>query len=148
MQNLRPRAWRRMAIAAGVMIVGALVPWAVTSTAAGASPAAAHSAGGRWVATWGASPQEAVTGALSATGFDNQTIRNIVFTSVGGNAVRLELTNTFGAGPLEVGRVTVAVAGAGAAVVPGTVHGRLVSVVGTVITWTCSFLVLKITLLP
>jgi lysophospholipase L1-like esterase len=125
MQNLRPRAWRRIAIAASAMTAAALVPWAVTTTAAGAAPAAGHrvgSGGGRWVATWGASPQEAVTGALSATGFDNQTIRNIVFTSVGGDAVRLELTNTFGAAPLEVGRVTVAVAGAGAAVVPGTVH--------------------------
>jgi lysophospholipase L1-like esterase len=130
-QKLGLRARRRIGIAAGVLVVSALVPWAVTSTVAGASNATGHwvgPSGAHWVTTWGASPQEAVTGALSATGFDNQTIRNIVFTSVGGNAVRLELTNTFGAAPLEVGRVTVAVAGPGApagtsaAVVPGTVH--------------------------
>ncbi|MBV9379177.1 MAG: SGNH/GDSL hydrolase family protein, partial [Streptosporangiaceae bacterium] len=78
--------------------------------------------GARWVTSWSASPQVATPGTLAASGFDNQTVRNIVFTSAGGYAVRLELTNVFGSTPLQVGHVTVAVAGAGAAVVPGTVH--------------------------
>jgi lysophospholipase L1-like esterase len=120
-KSLDPRWRRRFGLAVSLAAVGALVPWLATSAAAGASPGHGRSPG-HWVATWGASPQEAVSGALSATGFDNQTIRNIVFTSVGGNAVRLELTNTFGATPLTIGRVTVGVAGSGAAVVPGTIH--------------------------
>jgi lysophospholipase L1-like esterase len=109
----------------GVLAVGAALSLLAASPAANASRGAAHQHGhgsAKWVATWGASPQEAVSGALSASGFDNQTIRNIIFTSVGGSAVRLELTNTFGTKPLRIGRVTVGVAGAGAAVVPGTMH--------------------------
>jgi len=125
---------RRIGLTASFLLLGGLV----AAVAAGpAATASSHSTGsksqssghgrwvsghGRWVATWGASPQEAVPGSLAATGFVNQTIRNIVFTSVGGSGVRLELTNVFGTSPLAVGRVTVGVAGLGAAVVPGTMH--------------------------
>ena len=61
-------------------------------------------------------------GTLGMTGFDDQTVRDIVFPSVGGNMIRLELTNAFGRSPLQVGRVTVALADLGAGVVPGTIH--------------------------
>jgi len=102
-------------------LFGAAVPLAV---AAGTSAAgnAASAAGswqnfGRsgWVTSWSASPQR------SAASFDDQTVRDIVFTSVGGDEVRLVLSNVFGITPLQVGRATVAVSGSGAAVVPGTV---------------------------
>jgi lysophospholipase L1-like esterase len=63
----------------------------------------------------------AVPGTLSAAGFDNQTVRDIVFTSAGGNAARVVLTNVFGTSPLRVGHVTLAIAGSGAAVRAGTV---------------------------
>ena len=72
--------------------------------------------------SWAASPQVPVPGTPAAAGFDNQTVRNIVFTSAGGALVRLVLTNVFGTTPLQVGDVTVAVAGSGAAVAPGTIH--------------------------
>jgi lysophospholipase L1-like esterase len=62
-----------------------------------------------------------VPGTLSATGFDNQTVRNIVFTSAGGSAARVVLTNVFGTSPLQVGHVTLAIAGSGATVKAGTV---------------------------
>jgi lysophospholipase L1-like esterase len=75
-----------------------------------------------WVTSWSAGPQAAAPRTLAAAGFDNQTVREIIFSSVGGDPIRLELTNVFGASPLQVGRVTVAVAGPGAAVVPGTIH--------------------------
>ncbi len=85
--------------------------------------AARHgSAGDGWVTSWSASPQVATPDTLAAIGFDDQTIRDIIFTSVGGDPIRLELTNVFGASPLRVGHVTVAVAGPGAAVLPGTIH--------------------------
>ncbi len=86
--------------------------------------AAARHGGDAWVTSWGASPQVAAPDTLAAVGFDNQTVRDIIFSSVGGDPIRLELTNVFGASPLRVGHVTVAVtvAGAGAAVAPGTIH--------------------------
>ena len=61
-------------------------------------------------------------GTLGMAGFHDQTVRDIIFPSVGGNTIRLELTNAFGRSPLEVGRVTVAVAGLGAGVVAGNIH--------------------------
>ena len=109
-------------------LFGAAVPLAVAAATAatassGSAAAPSHTSGqSDWVTSWSASPQVATPGTLAATGFSNQTVRNIVFTSAGGDSVRLVLTNVFGTIPLEIGHVTVAVAGSGAAVVPGTVH--------------------------
>jgi lysophospholipase L1-like esterase len=102
-----------------LLVAGSIVAFADHHPAA----AARHRSGGRdWVTTWSASPQAAAPDTIATAGFDDQTVRNIVFTSVGGDAIRLELTNMFGTRPLRVGHVTVAVAGPGAAVVPGTIH--------------------------
>jgi lysophospholipase L1-like esterase len=84
-------------------------------------PAAAARRGG-WVTSWSASPQTAMPRTLAAGGFDDQTLREIIFPSVGGDLIRLELTNVFGTSALRIGHVTVALAGLGAAVVPGTIH--------------------------
>jgi lysophospholipase L1-like esterase len=118
-----------VAVAAGSAVALALAggaPATASAQRAVAAPAApvpapAHPGGGPWVTTWSASPQVAVPGTLSATGFDNQTVRDIVFTSAGGNAARVVLTNVFGTSPLRVGHVTLAIAGSGAAVRAGTV---------------------------
>jgi lysophospholipase L1-like esterase len=67
-----------------------------------------------WVSSWAASPQQAVPGTPAAAGFDDQTVRNIVFTSVGGDRVRVRFTNSFGATPVQIGGASVAVAGTGA----------------------------------
>jgi len=102
-------------------LLGAVVLLVLTVTIAlfaDSRPAAAHG----WVTSWSASPQVAARDTLAAAGFDDQTVRDIIFTSVGGDPIRLELTNVFGASPLRVGHVTVAVAGPGAAVLPGTIH--------------------------
>ena len=110
----------------GLLGAAVLLILAVTiALFADSRPAAAArhgSAGDGWVTSWSASPQVATPDTLAAAGFDNQTIRDIIFTSVGGDPIRLELTNVFGASPLRVGHVTVAVAGPGAAVLPGTIH--------------------------
>ena len=84
-------------------------------------PAAAARRGG-WVTSWSASPQTAMPRTLAVGGFDDQTLREIIFPSVGGDLIRLELTNVFGTSALRIGHVTVAWAGLGAAVVPGTIH--------------------------
>jgi lysophospholipase L1-like esterase len=106
--------------AAALLVLAGMI-----AVVAGSRPAAAArrgSGGAGWVTSWGASPQVAAPRTLAAAGFDNQTVRDIIFSSVGGDPIRLQLTNVFGASPLRVGRVTVAVAGPGAAVVPGTMH--------------------------
>jgi len=67
-----------------------------------------------WVASWGASPQAATSDNRSGSGLDDQTIRNIVFTSLGGTMVRVRFTNAFGVQPVEIRQAAVGVAGAGA----------------------------------
>jgi len=80
-----------------------------------------------WVASWQGSPAAAGTlpGAWncpSATGLKNQTVRNIVAGSVGGDRVRVRLSNAFGAQPLQVGGASVAVQRAGARTVSGSMR--------------------------
>jgi len=102
-----------------------LVLVATIAVLADSRPAAAARHGSDedgWVTSWSASPQVATPDSLAAAGFDDQTVRDIIFSSVGGDPIRLELTNVFGVSPLRVGHVTVAVAGPGAAVEPGTIH--------------------------
>ncbi|WP_447007675.1 GDSL-type esterase/lipase family protein [Saccharothrix isguenensis] len=105
--------------------VGKLAVIAALVATVVAQPAAtAH--GKPWVAGWAASP---VVGSVipwsdcpAGQGLENQTVRNVVFLSAGGNSVRVRLTNAFGATPLEVGRTSVAVQASGDAAVPGTLR--------------------------
>ncbi|MEO8372413.1 MAG: SGNH/GDSL hydrolase family protein [Candidatus Solibacter sp.] len=73
--------------------------------------------------TWSTSLHEPDLGVpgLANAGFDNQTIRQIVHTSVGGHQVRVRLS-TFGAKGLVIGAAHIAlhVHAAGAATVPGS----------------------------
>ncbi|MFC8599461.1 SGNH/GDSL hydrolase family protein, partial [Isoptericola sp. NPDC057191] len=66
------------------------------------------------VVSWGASP-DVLPGSL-----DDQTVRNLVHTSVGGPGVRVELSNAFGTAPVTFDSVYVGVRDAGADVVPGS----------------------------
>ena len=52
--------------------------------------------------------------------FNNQTVREVVHTSVGGDQVRVRIANTFGTAPLVVGTAHVAISGGGSTIVPGT----------------------------
>ena len=80
-----------------------------------------HSRSGGWLTTWAASPMQASPGTpMSAGGFDNQTLREIVYPSAGGSQVRVRLSNVFGTQPLVVGAASIGVQLAGANVVPGT----------------------------
>ena len=69
---------------------------------------------GEWLMAWAASPQRAVPGTPAMSGLRRQTMREIVFTSAGGSAVRVRFTNAFGGRPLEIGDASIAIAGAGA----------------------------------
>jgi len=86
--------------------------------------ASAAAAGPSSDATWTASPMAPtpLLPNLANAGFNNQTVRNIVFTSIGGSSVRVRVSNTFGTSGLRIGRVTVGIELTGAQLVPGTVH--------------------------
>jgi lysophospholipase L1-like esterase len=76
-----------------------------------------------WIGTWGASPlpPSAAAGPFPATpGFENQTIRQIVRISAGGDRLRLRLTNEYGTAPLEIGAARVAIADGEAGLRGGT----------------------------
>ena len=115
----RAAAWL---IRLGLLGAVALLVLAATIAVGTASRPAAAARGYDWVTGWTASPQDPSPGTLGLKGFHDQTVRDIIVPSVGGNTIRLELTNAFGRSPLQVGRVTVAVADLGAGVVPGTIH--------------------------
>jgi len=80
-------------------------------------------AGRHWVGTWAASPQGVVlSGAASVAAFSHQTIRQVVRVSMGGDTVRVRLSNEFGQAPLVVGAAHIALSAGGATIVPGTDH--------------------------
>lgn len=64
-----------------------------------------------WVGTWTASPSN-----LSAVGYDDQTLRQIVHTSIGGDHVRVRLSNTFGTKSLTIGAAHIAAQTSGASI--------------------------------
>ena len=66
----------------------------------------AYPAGEHWIGTWAAAPQRPVVGG--ARTFQNQTVRLIVHTSVGGKRVRIKISNTFGDSPLVIGSAHIA----------------------------------------
>jgi len=73
-----------------------------------------------WVATWGASPVAPLPANTTNPGFTNQTVRLAVHTSLGGNEVRVRLSNAFGTESLLVGAAHLALRSMNAATVPGT----------------------------
>ena len=67
-----------------------------------------------WISSWTASPQ-VPRGVLPAS-FTNRTIRQIVHLSLGGDKVRIRLSNEFGTRPVLIGAASVAVAGQGSGI--------------------------------
>jgi lysophospholipase L1-like esterase len=81
---------------------------------------------GTWVAAWQGSPTPGGTfyspGCPSDVGLTNQTVRNILFISAGGESIRVHISNAGGSVPLNVGSATVAISAGGAATAPGSLH--------------------------
>lgn len=69
-----------------------------------------------WVGTWSASPQ-VVDAPIQING---QTVRQIVHTSLGGERVRVRLSNAYGTSALIIGSAHIAISNGGASIVPGT----------------------------
>ena len=93
-------------------------------------PAAlAGNGNGRWVGTWATAavsapsqpPAQAAPGQGNRpTTFNNQTLRQIVHTSIGGSRARVVLTNAFGTRPLAIGGAQIALREKGGAIVAGS----------------------------
>ncbi len=68
-----------------------------------------------WIGTWGASPapEWANPAQMLASKllFANQTVREIVHTSAGGNTVRVRLSNAYGSDPITIGAAHIALRG-------------------------------------
>ncbi|MGJ7914099.1 SGNH/GDSL hydrolase family protein [Massilia sp. LXY-6] len=73
----------------------------------------------QWVGTWGTGPAGPPLSNQVMT-FNDQTLRLIVHTSIGGNQVRIRISNTFGAVPLRIGEAHVALRQGGATIVAGS----------------------------
>src|SRR5678816_1047076 len=89
----------------------------VLGSLAGSARLSAQATMEHWVGTWATAPlsspsqptDQAQTGLGAApTVFNNQTLRQVVHTSIGGDRVRVTLTNTFGTRPLVVGGAQIA----------------------------------------
>ena len=87
-------------------IVGAA---ALSVNALALLPAGAQVQTNSWISSWTASPQ-APRGVMPAS-ISNRTIRQIVHLSIGGDKVRLRLSNEFGTKPVLIGAASVAVVG-------------------------------------
>jgi lysophospholipase L1-like esterase len=98
---------RRVAfvVAAAALAAGAVVGLTPRS------PTLASASSSGWVETWATAPIDAahIVANRADEGFRNNTIRNIVFTSVGGQQLRIRLSNLYGTRPLYIGQASVGV---------------------------------------
>ncbi|MCK9928163.1 SGNH/GDSL hydrolase family protein [Frankia sp. Mgl5] len=103
----------------------------MTADASHATASFAAPATSSWTAAWTTSPQRPGAGFApnwSEWGFAHQTVRQVVRLSVGGDTVRVRLSNAYGTAPLTIAGATIALSTGGAAVRADslrhlTVHG-------------------------
>ena len=116
-------------VAAGLALaVGAPLPAAPASASpapaspAFASPAFASAAGGdsRVTGTWGTAPTGAAVAPVPSVVFADQTLRQIVHTSVAGRSPRVHFSNVYGTQPLVIGEARLARHAGGSAITPAT----------------------------
>ena len=86
-----------------------------TSTAAG-STSSTTSAPPVWRVAWGSAT------AWGNGQASNVTVRDLATVGIGGEAVRIRISNVFGNEPLVIGAASVGLAATGASVIPGTLH--------------------------
>ncbi|HEY3504883.1 MAG TPA: SGNH/GDSL hydrolase family protein [Actinocatenispora sp.] len=114
---------RRSAVRALIGVGVAALTCASLSAPAAARPG--RPAHPTWVTAWTASSTQSSVDAADCpayTGLSDQTVRNVLTASTGGDLVRVRVTNVFGGTPLHVGHASVAVRGADAGTVPGTMR--------------------------
>ncbi|MGA5499675.1 SGNH/GDSL hydrolase family protein [Streptomyces umbrinus] len=94
---------RLAALFTGVLLLGAALSPSASASAQAPAPAT-------WTGTWATAPTTAPTTVpkTDTTTFNDQTIRQIVHTSIAGTALRIRLSNEFGKQSLKIGEVHVA----------------------------------------
>lgn len=93
---------KRLSLLAGLLLV--------LATAADAAPS-------RWIGTWGGAPSPS---NMNSPSFANETVRQVVKISAGGERVRVRFTNEYGTRPLGIGGARIAMAGPDGTALPGT----------------------------
>ena len=113
-----PLAGRRLVACAAAAL---LVLWL------GAAAAVAQDQGSRWIGTWATGPVSLPPPEAGAAQQGNappriadQTVRQVVRTSIGGSRVRVLFSNQYGTEPLAIGGAHVALRAAGAAIAAGS----------------------------
>lgn len=113
----RGRTWLRTAAICGAVAAGSAIA---------TLPAAQGAEEGAWITTWAATPAPRWSDELPAPFgvpevLENQTVRQVARISVGGGAVRVVLSNAYGAKPLTIGAGSVGIAGKDGSVDEATV---------------------------
>ncbi len=105
-----------------LLIAAATIVAAIALAVGPPSAAAQERDTERWMGTWTASPQapEPPFVLPAPAQFDNQTLRQIVRTTIGGTQVRIRVSNEYGTAPLTIGAASIARHSAGAGIVPGS----------------------------
>ncbi|WP_432491256.1 SGNH/GDSL hydrolase family protein [Kineococcus auxinigenes] len=119
-------ARRTRRLRAVALLTGALVLGAGTATSAAPEPSVAARAahgrgtGGEWIGTWASVPT--AVPASGVTVLQDQTVRQVVRTSIGGGSLQVRFTNEFGETPLLIGEAHVGLrdGSTGTDVLPGT----------------------------
>ena len=120
------RVNRLMIMAALPPLVGVLISTASAAPAAtrrtvGAARLAAAGPPG-WVTTWGGSAMSPDPSVSTVQTLDNQTVRDIIYTSVGGSELRIRVSNAFGNRAQTIQSATIARELRGAQVDTATTH--------------------------
>ena len=74
----------------------------------------------RWITTWATSPSSLLPVDEDYQVIENQTLRMIVHSSVGGDSVRLRLANYHGNQPIQIGTVSIALQAQADSIQPGS----------------------------
>jgi lysophospholipase L1-like esterase len=117
-----PQPLSRATRVASTLLAAGMLAFVITAPAGGASAAGTEP----WITTWAATPAPRWAEELPAPFnvpevLEGQTVRQVARISVGGDQVRIVLSNEFGARPVTIGSATVALSAGGDTVDPATV---------------------------
>jgi lysophospholipase L1-like esterase len=102
-------ASRKWSSVGAAVLLAVAVPVLVTSASSTAQEDGLENNRSRqWAASWATAVTAAEPTGTSRTGLNNQTVRSIVHTSIGGERIRVRLSNIFGENAVGVGHATVA----------------------------------------
>lgn len=74
----------------------------------------------KWIGTWAASPMPSVGPFSSSIELENQTLRQVIYSSVGGEQIKVRISNVFGSKDLEVGAASIALQDKGKGIISGS----------------------------